>query len=199
MTPKPLYHPSFLTSCNPKTSQCQCWWTERCETQFENDSLISARVSTRGGHGVDGDSRGEGSIDSQGAKGGEVVPFGELSQPGKKGKKECSYVIDCLQKKKCDRDLFCRCHKGKCVNVRTNNGLGKRDCKTEKQVSHISFIILDVENSHVSSMGVPSPESQVLQRKDPLPFVNYLICKVHELCFTKRQAQDALIIRTCDK
>ena len=91
-----------------------------------------------GEHGGTGGSRGEvaiGSIDSQGVGGegrgggggvrglggGGVVPYGDdLSQPGKKGKKECSYVIDCLQKKKCDRDLFCQCQRGKCISMRTS-------------------------------------------------------------------------------
>lgn len=97
-----------------------------------------------------GGSRGLGAIGSNNAQGGgRVLPYSrpetdfyysDVSEAGDEGKEECSYVIDCLQKQKCDWDLFCRCVRGKCVSMRTRSSIGKRDCDTKRQVSNISFL-----------------------------------------------------------
>ena len=53
--------------------------------------------------------------------------------------KECTFAVHCLQKQKCDWNLFCRCYRGTCVSMRTNSAIGKRDCRTEKQVRTFLF------------------------------------------------------------
>ena len=123
VTPKPLHHHSYA-SCNPKTSPCQC----------------RGVIGSTDAHGEGGGLRGE-------KRGGVVNYYSDLSEGGKGKRKECSYVYDCLQKKKCDWDLFCRCHRGRCVSMRTTSAIGKRDCDTQKQV-RIFILLITLPRSY---------------------------------------------------
>ena len=114
-------------------------------------SFAQSSFSARFSNGVGGVGRGLvgaiGLMDGQeedggvgGGKRGEIVHYSDYSLGGGGGwGRECTYVYHCLQKKKCDWNLFCRCHRGKCVSMRTSRAIGKRDCNIKQQVRAYFF------------------------------------------------------------